>query len=658
MSKSSASLPDTWSRIMIPWVEPVIDRGRWPIKRIQNESVTVRTGIIVDGHDEIAAELAYRHVSSDTVHTVRLEPVGNDTYTASFTPTQLGDYTYQVRAWLDRFGTWQDQFERRVTGGSPQEEIDSELHDGAALLRRTANATADDHVAERLRTAAAAFEAGDIDRALNPDLLAVVRAHAPRDMEARSPAHELVVDPRLAREAAWYEFFPRSASPTEAHATFDDAAKLLPRIREMGFDIVYLPPIHPIGETNRKGKDNAPTAEPGDVGSPWAIGGFLEDGSRGGHKSVHPELGGMAAFERFVDAANAVDLEVALDVAFQCSPDHPYIEEHPEWFYQRPDGSIRYAENPPKKYEDVHPLNFECDDWQALWMELKSVFEFWIERGVTIFRVDNPHTKVMPFWTWCLRELRKETPELIVLAEAFARPNTMYSLAKLGYSNSYTYFTWRNTKHELENYARELFHTEKTEYYRPNFWPNTPDILHDELAHGGRPKHKSRFVLAATLSPVYGVYGPPYEHVDNRQHPDREEYAYNEKYEIRTWNWNDPTSLQPFMKRVNRARQHNPALRQMRNITFLETRNDRLIAYVKWTDDNAILVVVSLDPYHEQYGELVASPEQLHIAPTHRFTVHDVLNEAAYEWSGHEHFLHLTPEQPAHIFRIESSSHP
>ena len=655
MADSNASLPASWSRIMIPWVEPVIDGGRWPIKRVQHEPVTVRAGLIVDGHDLIAAEIAYGLEGDDTTHTVPLEATGNDTYEATFTPTQLGRYTYQVRAWLDRFGTWQDQFERRVQGDAPAEEIASELQDGANLLRRTATHTDHEGVAADLRAAADAFENGDTDRALNPELTTLMRAHAPHDMEVRSEAYSVRVDPRLAREAAWYEFFPRSAGPAGAHGTLDDAAKLLPRIREMGFDVVYLPPVHPIGETNRKGKDNAPSAEPGDVGSPWAIGGFLEDGTRGGHKSVHPELGGLDAFDRFVEAANDVDLEVAIDIAFQCSPDHPYIEEHPEWFYQRPDGSIRYAENPPKKYEDVHPLNFECDDWQALWMELKSVFEFWIERGVTTFRVDNPHTKVIPFWTWCLRELRKDTPELMVLAEAFARPNTMYSLAKLGYNNSYTYFTWRTTKAELQEYARELFHTEKAEYYRPNFWPNTPDILHDELAHGGRPKHMSRFVLAATMSPVYGVYGPPYEHVDNRQHPDREEYMQNEKYELRTWNWNDPTSLQPFMTRVNRIRRHNPALKQMRNIQFLETHNDQIIAYVKWTDDNVILVIVSLDPHYEQFGQLVASPHDLHLPGADRLRVYDLLNEAAYEWDGHEHYLHLKPEQPAHIFRVESN---
>ncbi len=655
MAHSANALPDSWSRIMITYVEPAVDGGEWPIKRVLHEPVSVETGLIVDGHDKIAAELVYRHTDHSTPHTIPLEPQGNDAFAASFRPTQLGTYTYQVRAWLDRFATWQDQFERRVKGNAPQRELNSELQDGAALLRRTAEHTDIPDVADTLRQSADAFDQGDTDAALNPELLTLMRAHGPRDMEVHSTAYELIVDPRLAREGAWYEFFPRSAGPADDHGTLDDAAELLPRIREMGFDIVYLPPIHPIGETNRKGKDNSPTAEPGDVGSPWAIGGFLEDGSRGGHKSVHPELGGMDAFERFVARAQEVGLEVALDIAFQCSPDHPYIEDHPDWFYQRPDGSIRYAENPPKKYEDVHPLNFECDDWQALWLELKSVFEFWIERGVTTFRVDNPHTKVIPFWTWCLRELRKETPELIVLAEAFAQPNTMYSLAKLGYNNSYTYFTWRNSKHELESYAKELFHSEKAEYYRPNFWPNTPDILHDELVHGGRPKHKSRFVLAATLSPVYGVYGPPYEHVDNQQHPDREEYSQNEKYELRTWDWNDPASLQPFMQRINRIRAHNPALQQMRNIDVLETHNDQIIAYVKWDRDkeNIILVVVSLDPHDEQYGQLHASPYQLKINGANTFSVQDLLNDAAYEWSGDAHYLHLTPEQPAHIFRVE-----
>jgi starch synthase (maltosyl-transferring) len=421
----------------------------------------------------------------------------------------------------------------------------------------------------------------------------------------------------------------------------------------MGFDIVYLPPIHPIGETNRKGKDNAPEAGPDDPGSPWAIGGYLEDGSKGGHKSVHPRLGGIEAFDRFVERAHELDLEVALDIAFQTSPDHPYIEEHPEWFYHRPDGTIRYAENPPKKYQDVHPINFEGEDWAALWKELKSVFEHWIDHGVTIFRVDNPHTKPFAFWQWCLRELRKDTPELIVLSEAFTRPKTMQSLAKLGFNNSYTYFTWRNSKEELVEYGRELFQSDLVEYFRPNFWPNTPDILHDELVHGGRAAHKSRFVLAATMSSAYGVYGPPFEHVFNEQHPDREEYARNEKYEIRTWDWNDPTSLQPFMRRVNRIRRENPALQQMRTLQFHETQNPDVIAYSKAVGTNLIVVVVSLDPHREQEGQLVLPPDEVGLPPDEAFPVHDLLQDARYTWRGQHHYLRLTPNAPAHIFRIE-----
>jgi starch synthase (maltosyl-transferring) len=358
-----------------------------------------------------------------------------------------------------------------------------------------------------------------------------------------------------------------------------------------------------------------------------------------------------------------VGLDVAIDIAFQTSPDHPYIEEHPEWFYHRPDGSIRYAENPPKKYQDVHPINFETEEWPSLWYELKSVFEHWIDHGVTTFRVDNPHTKPFAFWQWCLRELRKETPELIVLSEAFTRPKIMYHLAKLGFNNSYTYFAWRNTPEELEAYGEELFHTDVTEYFRPNFWPNTPDILHDELVHGGRPAHKSRFVLAATLSSAYGIYGPPFEHVDNQQRDHKEEYAQNEKYEIRSWNWNDPTSLQPFITRVNRIRKDNPALQQMRSIRFLETQHPDLIAYSKETPDNLIVVVVSLDPHNACEGQLVLPNEALGLPHEEAVPVHDLLNDARYTWRGTHHYLKLTPDTPAHIFRVERAgskeeSHP
>jgi starch synthase (maltosyl-transferring) len=646
-------MPKSWSRVVITSVQPTVDGGRWPIKRAVGERVEVTAGVIVDSHEALAVELVHRHEDDEAEHVARMPAAGNDEYVGAFDVTEVGRYLYRIRAWVNRFATWQDQFRRRVDGGESQAEIESELRAGAALLRDAAENAPDDDK-ELLTAHIDAFENGNEQAALGDEIAELVRRHAPHTQQTTSATFEVLVDPELARSAAWYEFFPRSAGDTPGeHATLDEAADRLPRIKEMGFDIVYLPPIHPIGETNRKGKDNAPEAEPGDPGSPWAIGGRLEDGSKGGHKSVHPELGGIEAFDRFVDRAHELGLEVALDIAFQTSPDHPYVEEHPEWFYHRPDGTIRYAENPPKKYQDVHPINFETEDWPALWAELKSVFEHWIDHGVTIFRVDNPHTKPFAFWQWCLRELRKDTPELIVLSEAFTKPKTMYSLAKLGFNNSYTYFTWRNSKDELVEYGQELFHTDVAEHFRPNFWPNTPDILHDDLVHGGRPAHKIRFVIAATMSSTYGVYGPPFEHVFNEQHPDREEYAKNEKYEIRSWDWNDPTSLQPFMARVNRIRDENPALQQMRTIQFHETQNPEIIAYSKAAGSNLVVTVVSLDAHHPQEGQLFLPSDAVGRADDTAFPVHDLLQDARYTWRGDRHYVRLTPDAPAHIFRIK-----
>ncbi|NBB73463.1 MAG: DUF3416 domain-containing protein [Bacteroidetes bacterium] len=646
-------MPETWSRVVITAVAPEVEGGAWPVKRGRGETVDVTAGIIADGHEDIAAEFLVEHEDDDAPTVVPMEEQPNDEFTASFEAERIGTYTYWVRAWVNRFGTWQDQFARRVEGGEAESLLESELKEGAELLRQAAERANGGDDEELLTAHVHALEHGDVDVALQDEIADLARKHAPREAALKSAPREVLVDPEVARSGAWYEFFPRSARPDDTHATFDDAADLLPRIKELGFDIVYLPPIHPIGETHRKGKDNAPTAQPGEPGSPWAIGGFLEDGTRGGHKSVHPALGGIEAFDRFVARAEEVGLKVALDIAFQTSPDHPYVEEHPEWFYHRPDGSIRYAENPPKKYQDVYPINFENEDWRALWQELKSVFEHWIDHGVTIFRVDNPHTKPFAFWEWCLASLREDTPELIVLSEAFTKPKTMHHLAKLGFNNSYTYFTWRNTKKELQSYAEELFHTNITEFFRPNFWPNTPDILHDELVHGGRPAHITRFVLAATLSSAYGVYGPPFEHLDNNQHPDREEYANNEKYEIRTWDWNDPASLQPLMQRVNAVRKANPALQQMRNIRFLETHNDQLMAYTKWSGENTILVVTNLDP-HQPHEGLVELPLAALDLPTDEpYHVEDLLSGAHYTWQGTQNYVKLAPnETPAHIFRL------
>lgn len=650
---ADSNMPTRWSRVVLAWVKPQVDGGRWPSKRSVGEEVTVWAGLIVDGHDKIGAELFYRHEDDEEETIRRMSLRYNDEYYANFDVDRLGRYAYRVRAWVDQFATWQDQFKRRVEGGDSRYEIESELQDGATILRKAA-AEAKNADARELEQYAKAFEEGDVDAALNRQVLELAQANDPREGAVVSDTYDIQADPELARFSAWYEFFPRSAGPQvegepPRHATLDTAADILPRIKEMGFDIVYLPPVHPIGRTNRKGEDNAPKAKPEDPGSPWAIG--SEDG---GHKSVHPALGGIDAFDRFVERAESLGLKVALDIAFQTSPDHPYVKEHPEWFRQRPDGSIRYAENPPKKYQDVYPINFESADWKNLWSEMKSVFEFWIEHGVKIFRVDNPHTKPFAFWEWCIGELREEHPDTIYLAEAFSRPKIMYQLAKLGYNNSYTYFTWRNTKEELIEYCRELYDTEIGDFFRPNFWPNTPDILHDYLVHGGRPAHIVRFVLAATLSSAYGIYGPPYEHVDNRQHPDREEYASNEKYEVRAWNWNDPDSLQPLIKRVNRIRHDNPALHHMRNIRFHETDSTHLITYSKQKDENLILVVANLDPYHEHEGWVRLNLEELGIPEDRPYQLHDLLGGEHYYWSGDENYVKLSPHvAPAHIFRVQ-----
>jgi starch synthase (maltosyl-transferring) len=642
-----------WSRAVLNYVKPQIDGGRWPIKRSVGEDVAVEAAVIVDGHERLGVELLYKHEREPEEHSVPMRLRYNDEYHASFKVTELGRYTYRVRAWLDRFGTWQDQFRRRVEGGDTEYELNSELHDGATILRQALE-QARGKERQRLKDYADALEQGEIEVALSDDLTRIAARFDPKAGAVESEPLPVCVDPVLARFGAWYEFFPRSAgSQPGHHATLDEAAERLPRIKELGFDIVYLPPVHPVGKTNRKGKDNAPTAQDGEPGSPWAIGGADASGKAGGHKAVHPELGGLPAFDRFVARASELGLKVALDIAFQTSPDHPYVEEHPEWFYQRPDGTIRYAENPPKKYQDVYPLNFEGENWQGLWEELKSVFAFWIDHGVTIFRVDNPHTKPFSFWEWCLGELRSEHPEVIFLAEAFSRPKIMYALAKLGYNQSYTYFTWRNTKEELESYCRELFQTEVAEFYRPNFWPNTPDILHEYLVHGGRPAHIIRFILAATLSSAYGLYGPPYEHVYNIQHPQREEYANNEKYEIRTWNWHDPDSLQPLIKRVNRIRRENEALHYMRNLQFHRIDNPHLIAYSKQTETNLVLVVVNLDPFHTHEGWLELPLEPLGLPADRPYEVHDQLGGERYYWHGAHNYIRLDPNiLPAHIFHM------
>ena len=639
------TLPERWSRVLIVDVKPKSDCGRWPIKRTPSEPVRVTADIVVDGHDAVAAEVVYRFDGGEA-QSRRMTFLGNDAHLASFTPSKVGAWSYRVRAWVDEFATWLELFERRVKGGSPESELKGELMEGAELVRKAAAQASNLSDKAELEKFAAAFESGAVETAFDPGLKALCVRYDPKPGASESPEYQVHVERNLARFSSWYEFFPRSCGAGGEHGTLDDAAAHLDYVKELGFDVVYLPPVHPIGKTHRKGKDNTPDAGPDDPGSPWAIG-----AEEGGHKSVHPELGGLAAFDRFMERARELNLEVALDLAYQCTPDHPYVKDRPEWFRRRPDGSIRYAENPPKKYQDIYPINFESSDWRALWLELKSVIEFWAERGVRIFRVDNPHTKPLAFWQWCLAEVRGRWPDLVFLSEAFTRPKLMYSLGKVGFSQSYTYFTWRYTPQEFRDYLTELFHTDVSDIYRPNFWPNTPDILPPYLRT--KPAFVSRLVLASTLSASYGIYGPAFELMENEPHPAREEYLNNEKYEIRSWELDAPHSLKPLLARINRIRAENPALQFNTNLQFHVVDNEQLLAYSKKRGDNLILVLVNFDVHHVQSGFLKLSLEHLGLPAQDPYMLEDLLTGSRYFWQGTSNYVELDPTAlGAHIYRV------
>jgi starch synthase (maltosyl-transferring) len=565
------------------------------VKRAVGERVLVEADVFTDGHEAVVAELMWKQASADRWEIIPMEFLGNDHWTASFPVEQLGRYQYTVRGWTDPYLTWQRDLEKRKQAG---QDLSVELLIGKALEGKPNDAR----------------------------------------MKTYEKTLEVVVDPVHARFSTWYELFPRSLG------TFKDVTKFLPEVQAMGFDVLYLPPIHPIGTTERKGKNNLLQAVKGDVGSPWAIG-----AKEGGHKAIHPDLGTFEDFAALVKAAKARNIRIALDIAFQCSPDHPYVNEHPEWFKQRPDGTVQYAENPPKKYQDIYPFDFESSQWKSLWEELKSIFDFWIERGVTVFRVDNPHTKSFDFWEWCVSEIKAAHPETIFLAEAFTRPRVMHKLAKLGFTQSYTYFTWRNSKLELTSYFQELCSEEGREYFRPNVWPNTPDILHEYLQHGGRPAFIVRAVLAATLAASYGIYGPAFELMEHEpREPGSEEYLNSEKYEIKRWDRKRPDSLAPLIKKLNEIRIENVALQSDWSLKFHPTDNDQLLAYSKQHDFNEILVVVNLDPRGPQSGWLDFAPGE-----GRSYEVEDLLGGGRYTWSGRRNFVSLNPQTlPAHLFRV------
>lgn len=653
-------LQDGRQRAVVDAVLPHVDGGRFPVKRVAGEPFEVTAHCFTDGHDVVRAMLRWRAEDEADAHAREVPMVaqGNDVWRASFVPPAVGRYRYTVIAWVDAFETWHHDMARRI---EPQDiRIASRVgaHEIAAAAARASGADREALEAwgRALETMALEPESDAVALkalALDPDKAALIARYPDRSLAVRHPVDlPLMADRLKARFSTWYELFPRSASPVPGrHGTFRDVEARLPAIAQMGFDVLYFPPIHPIGRIQRKGRNNALTPEEGDVGSPWAIG-----AQEGGHKSILPALGTIEDFRRLRRQAEHLGLEIALDIAFQCAPDHPYVQEHPQWFRWRPDGTVQYAENPPKKYQDIYPFNFESDDWQGLWAELKSVLDHWIDEGVMVFRVDNPHTKAFPFWEWAITEVHRRHPEVIFLAEAFTRPKVMHRLAKLGYNQSYTYFTWRNTKYELAEYFTELSTPPGSDYFRPNAWPNTPDILHAQLQTGLVPMFMSRLVLAAMLSANYGIYGPAFELVEYLPRgPGSEEYLDSEKYQLRTWNHDDPRSLAPFIARVNSIRHANPALQDNR-IRFLPIDNDQLLAWLKASADgeNVVITIVNLDPHHVQSGWLHLDPASVGVERGHRFQVHDQLSNQFFDWEGEGHFIRLDPHQvPAHVLVLK-----
>ena len=651
--KLSANSP---SRVVIENVYPEIEGGRFPIKRVVGERVVVTADIFTDGHDHVSAVLQFcRSGDREWLETPMVAEV-NDRWHGSFTVLEVGEYEYTLQAWIDHFGSWRSGFIKKVEAG---QDVSVDILVGAKLVEEAAVRAANDN-AKQLRAYAATMRKKDGQALV--DAISTARDEALADLMAMYPdrgqaatyGRNLVVqvDREKAGFSAWYEMFPRSCS-TEAghHGTFRDCIKRLPYVAEMGFDVLYLPPIHPIGRKHRKGKNNNPVSAADDIGSPWAIG-----AEEGGHKSIHPQLGTLEDFRKLVGAAQEMGLEMAIDIAFQCTPDHPYVSKHPDWFRWRPDGTVQYAENPPKKYEDIYPLNFENAKWRELWKELKDVMLFWAGQGIRIFRVDNPHTKPFEFWEWAIREIRKQYPDVLFLAEAFTRPKVMYRLAKLGFTQSYTYFAWRNTKWELEQYFTELTQSEVREFFRPNLWPNTPDILTEYLQSGGRPAFMIRLILAATLGANYGIYGPAFELCENRPlRPGSEEYLNSEKYEIRDWDLGRGDSLKGLISRVNQIRRANTALTSNERLRFHSVDNTQLIAYSKTTEDlaNIILVVVNLDPNYTQSGWLDLPLDDFGLDPHQAFQVHDLITDSRYLWQGARNYVELNPHiMPAHILRI------
>ncbi|MCH2194309.1 alpha-1,4-glucan--maltose-1-phosphate maltosyltransferase [Kordia sp.] len=638
-------------RVVIDHISPQLNGGEFFIKRIVNEIVTVNAHVLVDGHDVIAASVVYKHEKERTWKEVRMEDTGNDEWKASFVVEKQGFYTYKVQGWVDDALNWQHGAERKI---DDNQYISSELLEGADLLKpllKKVTKTEKEYLSECIEAFqdASQYEKAIVE-AKSVRLCEIFLRYPEKHLVNTSHDLKVYVDRKKATFSTWYEFFPRSSSETEGkHGTFKDCERLLPRIANMGFDTLYFPPIHPIGEVNRKGKNNTTEAKKGDVGSAWGIG-----SQYGGHKDVHPELGTMDDFKTLVAKAKEHGIEIAMDYALQAAPDHPWVTSHRDWFKWRPDGTVQYAENPPKKYQDILPIYWESEDYKNLWNECLDILMVWIDCGVRVFRVDNPHTKPYYFWNWIIAEVKKKFPDVIFLAEAFTKPKVMQQLAKQGYTQSYTYFTWRNNKHELIEYVTELTQTDQKEYMRPNFWPNTPDINPYHLQGANESKYIQRYALAATLSSNIGIYGPVFEQMIDHAIPGKEEYYMSEKFQVCHYDWFKENKLTTLISRINQIRHEHQALQQTNNIKFCHIENDNLIGFYKWNQDRSseILVVISLDQYYMQQGTLQLPLQDLGIQHGHKVEVHDLVTGNSYNWYDEWNYVELHPTLPFHIFEI------
>lgn len=638
------------TRIIIESVKPQLDGGSFYIKRIVDQKVNVSAHVFSDGHDVMECCVKFKHEKDKKWSEVRMSPTENDEWEAEFIVEKQGFYSYFIEGWVDYALNWQHGTERKI---NDNQHVKSELLEGAEYCQAILKEVTKEEKAY-LNLAIKAFQDvklydSAIAIALSDELHQIFKKYPTRTLANSSVELKVYVDRKKALFSTWYEFFPRSASETPGkHGTFKDCERLLPRVAEMGFDTLYFPPIHPIGEVNRKGKNNATTAEKGDVGSPWGIG-----SKHGGHKSTHPELGTIDDFKSLVKKAQSMGIEIAMDYALQAAPDHPYVKDFPQWFKWRPDGTVQYAENPPKKYQDIQPIYFESGDWKNLWKELLDVALFWVEEcGIRVFRVDNPHTKPFYFWGWLIGEIKKKHPDVLFLSEAFTRPKIMHELAKQGFTQSYTYFTWRNTKAELIEYVTKLTQTEQKEFFRPNFWPNTPDILPYALQTGNESVYLQKYFLAATLSSSVGIYGPAYEFMVHEAMPGKEEYLNSEKYEVYHWNWEAKNKLTTIITRLNHIRKEHASLQQTNNVVFCKTDNEQLIAYYKFDDAKSdhTLMICNLDPYYPKQGVVRLPLEELGNQPVR---VTDLITGNSYWWDREWNFVELHPALPFHLFKIE-----